>query len=335
MYAEGWNLTEPEVYAARDMEAHAVGDDAEDFLKNPSALLIYHHSIGWGLSRELLPKLRCKTVIKYHNVTPPEFFAGISADFVEMCRSGRDEMKSLVKLEHDLYLSDSEYNMLELIEAGAPTSRNFVLPPFHHIDVLDSVNPDLSVIDRYRTGRANILTVGRVSPNKDHASLIEAFANYYYYYNSNSRLLIVGKQDEAFKSYYERLGELVSSLCLDDAVVFTGGVTNEEMKAYYMIAHLFMITSKHEGFCVPLVEAMAMKLPILAYNSTAIPGTIGDAGIVWDERNPLLMAEAIDCLMRDEALRAELGEKGWRRYRTLFTNQKIEESFLGALGKLI
>ena len=334
IYAEGWNPTETEVYAARDMEAHAVRDDAEDFLKNPSALLIYHHSIGWDLSRELLSKLRCKTVIKYHNVTPPEFFEGISSDFVEMCREGRQQLKPLIMGEHDLYLSDSEFNMRELIEAGAAPSRNFVLPPFHHIDVLDSINPDLSIIDRYRTGRANILTVGRVSPNKDHFSLIEAFANYYYNYDSNSRLLIVGKQDEAFRGYYETLRRLVSKLSLEQSVIFTGGVRDEELKAYYMVAHIFMMTSKHEGFCVPLVEAMAMKLPILAYASSAIPGTVAEAGIVWGERNPLLMAEAIDCLMRDEALRAGLGEKGWKRYSSLFTNQKIEDEFIRVVGGL-
>jgi glycosyltransferase involved in cell wall biosynthesis len=78
-----------------------------------------------------------------------------------------------------------------------------------------------------------------------------------------------------------------------------------------------------------------MKLPVLAYSSTAIPGTVGDAGIVWRERNPLLMAEAIDVLMNDEALRARLGELGHKRYRQFFTNRIIEESFLKAVGNLI
>jgi L-malate glycosyltransferase len=325
IYAEGWTVTEPEVYAA---------DTTENFLVDPTDLLIYHHSIGWDLSLELLAKLQCRTIIKYHNVTPPAFFAGVAEDFEARCSAGREQIKALVKIEHDLYLSDSEYNMRELIEEGADPARNFVLPPFHHIGLLDSIGPDLSVIDDYRTGRANILTVGRVSPNKDHKSLIEAFANYYYNYNSNSRLLIVGKQDEAFANYYQLLHQLIASLCLDEAVIFTDGVSDPELKAYYMISHVFMITSEHEGFCVPLVEAMAMKLPILAYSSTAIPGTVGEAGIVWDERNPLLMAEAIDVLMKDEALRANLAEKGLERYKGLFTNARIEEEFINALGRL-
>jgi glycosyltransferase involved in cell wall biosynthesis len=173
-----------------------------------------------------------------------------------------------------------------------------------------------------------------VSPNKDHFSLIEAFATYYYNYNSNSRLLVVGKQNEAFEPYYQRLRALISSLCLVNAVILTGRVSDGALRAYYMISHLFMVTSQHEGFCVPLVEAMSMKLPILAYGSTAIPETVGEAGIVWDERNPLLMAEAIDTLMKDEALRANLAEKGFNRYQQLFTNRKIEESFLKFMGEL-
>jgi glycosyltransferase involved in cell wall biosynthesis len=96
-----------------------------------------------------------------------------------------------------------------------------------------------------------------------------------------------------------------------------------------------MITSEHEGFCVPLVEAMAMKLPVLAYSSSAIPGTVGDSGIVWAQRDPLLMAESIDVLMKDEGLRAAMGEKGWRRYQQFFTNHKIEEEFLTAIANLV
>ena len=325
IYAEGWTLTEPQVYAASEIES---------FLETDSDLLIYHHSIGWDLSLKLLDSLKCRIVIKYHNVTPPSFFMGISTDFEARCRAGQEQLKALAKSEHELYLSDSEYNMRELLEEGADPARNFVLPPFHHIDLLHSLNPDLSVIDKYRTGKANILAVGRVSPNKGHVGLIEAFANYHYNYNSNSRLLVVGKQDDAFTSYYERLHRLVSSLSLQQAVVFTGGVSDEELKAYYMLSHLFMMTSEHEGFCVPLVEAMSMKLPVLAYGSSAIPGTVGEAGVVWGERNPLLMAETIDMLMRDEGLRAAVGEKGWRRYELLFTNLRIEEEFMRMLGRL-
>ncbi len=94
-----------------------------------------------------------------------------------------------------------------------------------------------------------------------------------------------------------------------------------------------MLTSEHEGFCVPLVEAMAMKVPIIAFASSAIPGTIGDAGLVWKERNPYLLAESIDYLNRDESLSAALGQMGRRRYEQVFSNDKIAEEFLKALNQ--
>jgi glycosyltransferase involved in cell wall biosynthesis len=85
---------------------------------------------------------------------------------------------------------------------------------------------------------------------------------------------------------------------------------------------------------VPLVEAMAMKLPITAYASTAIPETLGDAGIVWTERNPFLIAESLDRFVRDSAVSDALGLRGRRRYESTFTNEKIEHTFLQAMARL-
>src|SRR5205085_714425 len=73
------------------------------------------------------------------------------------------------------------------------------------------------------------------------------------------------------------------ALGLKDAVVFTGGASDEELKAYYRTASVFAITSRHEGFCVPVVEAMALEVPVIALGTTAVPGTVGGAGLVWDE----------------------------------------------------
>jgi glycosyltransferase involved in cell wall biosynthesis len=96
-----------------------------------------------------------------------------------------------------------------------------------------------------------------------------------------------------------------------------------------------VFASEHEGFCVPLVEAMAMKLPIMAYASSAIPGTVGEAGLVWSERDPYLLAESLDVIVRDERASVALGMKGRRRYEEKFTNERIESEFLRALDRLL
>jgi glycosyltransferase involved in cell wall biosynthesis len=322
MYAGSWDFSDPPVHPVAEIR---------EFLKEPADLLVYHHSIAWTPGRELLRENNFRKAVKYHNVTPPEFFAGVSPWHEEMCRVGREELREVAAAGCDLYLADSEYNRRELLQAGAPDSLSFVVPPFHHIDRLKTIEADMDVLDLYRDGRTNVLMVGRVAPHKGHVALIEGFAAYHHDYNRASRLVIVGKEEAAFKTYSDRLREVVTFLLLDGAVVFTGEATDGELKAYYLLAHVFAIMSEHEGFCVPIVEAMAMKVPVVAYSSSAVPFTAGGAGLLLGERDPYLMAEAIDRLARDESLGLALGTKGWRRYLQQFSNEKIEADFFGAL----
>ncbi len=304
------------------------------FLRNSEDVLIYHHSRGWHPGVQLVCELSCRRVIKYHNVTPAEFFAGFSRTDQDLCERGRRELTDLAAAQCELYLSDSSFNMQELIAIGADPSKSFVVPPFHHIDRLSTITADRETLKTYSGDTTNILTVGRLVPNKNVHHLIEVFAYYHHDNNNNSRLIIVGKGGEGFSPYSKLLQRVVQKLDLTNAVVFTGGVSDAELKAYYLVADAFVTVSEHEGFCVPLVEAMSMKLPITAYASTAIPETVGDAGIVWTERNPLLIAESIDRFVRDSAVRDALGRRGYRRYESMFTNEKAEHIFLQAMSKL-
>ncbi|MDT4952338.1 MAG: hypothetical protein QOJ02_476 [Acidobacteriota bacterium] len=325
MYAGGWDFTETKVYDVSEIY---------EFLTDPADLLIYHYSIGWNPGLELLRKLKCRTAIKYHNVTPPEFFAGISQWHEEKCLEGRLEIEEIARAACDIYLADSEYNREDLLLEGVAEEKCFVVAPFHRIERLQQIEPDLDVLDRYRDGVTNILMVGRVAPNKGHADLIEAFATYHHDYNRNSRLLIVGKEVPAFETYSRRLRELLTYTLTEDVVSLMGEVSDSALKAYYLLSSVFAIASEHEGFCVPLVEAMSMKVPVVAYASSAITALVGGAGFVLKERLPFLMAEAIDRLVRDEALSFDFGMMGWRRYERNFTNEKIEAELFRVLSEL-
>ena len=326
IFAEGWTRTTPDIASAERVTA---------FLTNPDDILLYHYSRGWNPAVELLRTLNCRTVVRYHNVTPPEFFVRYNDELAAMCLAGREQLEPIAQAGCDLYLSASDYSMRELLAEGVRESDSFVVPPFHHIDRLRSLEPDQDVLRKYADGKINLCMVGRVSPNKGHPALIEAFAAYYHDYNQNSRLLVVGKEETRLRNYSPLLREMVNRLRLRGAVVFTGEVSEPALKAYYQIAHAFMITSEHEGFCVPLVEAMSMGLPIVAYASSAIPETVGDAGIVWTERNPSLMAESINAVTTDKSLSAALSTKGRRRYEEHFTNQKIEATFVSAMSGIL
>ncbi len=326
VFAEGWTLQRPAIVPWPKIER---------FLKKPTDILIYHYSRGWAPGLDLLRKLDCRKVVKYHNVTPPEFVARYSPDFANMCREGRQQLTPIARSGSDLYLSASAYNMQELIAEGAAQSRSFVVPPFHHIDRLHSIASDSAVMNSCKNGKTNILMVGRVSPNKGHPALIAAFAAYHHDYNRNSQLVIVGKEETRLARYSKLLREMIRRLKLRDAVVFTGEVSDHALRAYYQVADVFMITSNHEGFCVPLVEAMSMRVPIIAYASSAIPETVGDAGLVWDEPNPYYLAESINSIVKNQSLRQALAEKGRQRYEQHFTNRETEAKFLAALREVL
>jgi glycosyltransferase involved in cell wall biosynthesis len=308
--------------------------DVSGFLKNPGDIFLLHHSRGWSDGVELLQRLNCRRAIKYHNVTPARFFAGFSSYDEEQCELGRKQLTDLARANCELYLSASAFSMRELLAAGASEAKSFVVPPFHHIDRLAKLPPDQATVEKYSDGAANILAVGRVVPHKGYLQLIDVFAHYFHEYNRNSRLVIVGKGGEGFSPYSKQLRRAVERAGLKSAVVFAGSVSDEVLKAWYVVADVFVTASEHEGFCVPLVEAMSMKLPIAAFASSAIPETVGDAGIVWSERNPLLLAESIDLFLRDSSVRNALGLRGLRRYESTFSNQKIEERFIAALGAM-
>ncbi len=305
-----------------------------EFLAHADDLLIYHYSMGWDYGLHLLRELKCRTAVKYHNITPPEFFAGLSVDYENVCRAGRLQIKAIAAADCDLYLADSEYNLSELLLEGVDKAKGFVVPPFHQIDKLERLAPDAAVLESYVNDHLNILMVGRVAPNKGHAALIETLAVYRREYNQDARLLIVGKETEQLQSYSQWLRQMAFRLDLEGAVIFAGCVSDEQLKAYYLAADFFMLTSEHEGFCVPLIEAMALKVPIIACASSAIPSTVGKAGLVWNERNPYLLAESVNYLNNDESISAGLALMGRRRYEELFSNERIAEQFRNALAQV-
>lgn len=328
---------EARIYAGssdiKKLKVHPI-EEISNFLEAPEDLFLYHHSIAWVTGQDLLRNLNARKAIKYHNVTPPEFFVGISPWHEEKCREGRRELKDVARANCDIYLADSEYNRQDLIEAGVAPAKSVVVPPFHHAERLETLEADLEVLDRFRDGKTNVLMVSRIVPHKGHELLLQAFAVYHLDYNRQSRLIIVGKGEEPFRIYSDRLATLRSFMLLEDAVVFTGGVTDAELRAYYLLANVFAIASQHEGFCVPIIEAMAMKVPVVACAKAAVPATVGDAGILLSECSPYLMAEAISRLASDEELNVAFGIKGRERYEEKFSNETIEAEFLAALNSL-
>jgi glycosyltransferase involved in cell wall biosynthesis len=323
-----------EHWCKRDPGTEDIGQAQAYLADDPDALLVYHHAMGWEHGVDLVLRARCRRVVRYHNVTPARFFAGYSLVLAKICHQGREQLGPLARAGCDLYLSDSSYNESELLRAGADPARSMVLPPFHQVDRMIEAPADPEVLRVCDDGDVNILFVGRRAPNKGHRFLLDAFAAYVAHYEPRARLLLVGREDPALLVYGNQLRGQAQRLAVHDRVVFLQGASEAQLRAYYQAAHVFLVTSEHEGFCVPVIEAMALRVPVVAYGTTAVTDTVGDAGIIWEEPDPFLLAESINCVVREPDVRDRLTERGWRRFQNQFSNERTAERFGAALTRL-
>ncbi|MBV8463477.1 MAG: glycosyltransferase family 4 protein, partial [Acidimicrobiales bacterium] len=212
-------------------------------------------------------------------------------------------------------VADSRFNEGELRDAGYPaTATASLLVDLESFD--GEADPRLAqqLADDRARGGADFLFVGKVSPHKGQHDLVKALAAYRRLYDPRARLRIVGGAiSEDYQSAVERFAK---ELGLGEAVDFAGSVTHEELIAYYDAADAFLCLSHHEGFCVPLIEAMHHRLPIVAHATTAVPETVADAGIMLPDKDPVRVAAALDRVVRDTALREMLGRAAAGREAT-------------------
>jgi glycosyltransferase involved in cell wall biosynthesis len=265
-------------------------------VSSPETVCVYHFSIGSAAGR-LIHGAADRLVMIYHNITPARFFLGFHPHLAGLCHHGRRELEAFVP-RAELALGDSEFNRAELEEAGF--SRTAVLPIVLDLSLYDRA-PSPVVRRLYDDGRTNVLFVGRVIPNKKVDDVVRSFAVFQKWLRPRSRLLLVGDH-RGFERYLDRLQELVRELRLDD-VVFTGHVDDDELYAYYRVADAFLCLSEHEGFCVPLQEAMHFGLPVVAYDAGAVRETLRGGGVLLRDKRPELVAEVLDRLTHGSELR--------------------------------
>ncbi len=290
-------------------------------------IVIFNHSTGTELC-ELIPKLGGRKMMIYHNITPPRFFEPYDKVSARLAQKGYENTRSL-KDKIDYVMAVSEYNADDLRKMGykCPIYVRPILIPFDGYRKF----PDNAVIKKHSDGYTNIIFVGRLAPNKKQEDIIAVFAYYKKNVNPKSRLLIVGGGNEG--EYASALRSYVEALGLHD-VVFTGHVSFRALLAFYRVADLFLCMSEHEGFCVPLVEAMFFDIPIIAYDSSAISETLRKSGILIDDKNPVFVSMLIDRVMKDKGLRKYVLAKQRKRLMD-FSYENIKSLFVNGLNDFI
>ena len=302
---------------ARYVHEGLAGDvlSLDDYARRPSAagagnLLIYHASIGEPAVLSFLLERRERLVLVYHNITPPEYFVTIDPDFAELLAGGRIELAALRPRVH-LALAVSAYNARELVALGYRDVR--LSPLVVDVESLRSLPPDAqatTALSEQLDGPL-ILFVGQLLPHKRPDLLLQAYHVLVTYLLPEAHLALVGPSRA--DRYRATLEAFARELNLT-GTWFAGRVTAEELAAYFRAASVFVTLSEHEGVCVPLLEAMAFDLPVVARDFAAIPETLGGAGLLLPpEDDPFLVAEALAQLLSDEGLRKQLLTAGAER----------------------
>jgi L-malate glycosyltransferase len=277
----------------------------------PGDVLVYHVAIG-SVVADFVRQRRESLVVDHHNITPPELYQRWEPDAAYGCAWGRAQLPELAP-RTVLGVADSTYNEDELRRAGfAETATAPILLDPAVFDSGDA-GVDATALARLletKTG-ADWLFVGRVSPNKCQHDVIKAFAAYHRMYDPSARLHVVGGSSSG--AYWAALEGYVEALGLTRAVRLTGAVSAGELLAHYRVADAFVCLSEHEGFCIPLLEAMAGRVPIVAFASSAVPGTLGDAGVLLASKRPATVAAAVSRVLSDEGLRTAMVAAGAAR----------------------
>ena len=320
-----------EIYVERDdPETAATTLPARSYpgAARPGDVLVYQ----FATESPLVPWLVERTealVVNYHNITPPEFFAPWDNRLARAQLRARHQLGVLAG-RTTLAVAVSEFNRTDLTAAGFASTA--VVPPVVGLD--GQATPDGQAAPNgqapaaegagtgtgagtERTGRSGSrwLVVGRLAPNKAVEDVVEALFLYRRHHDPGAELLVVGKP--AVGAYVKALHEHVAELGLVGAVRFAGRVGDHQLAQAYRRAGVLVVASEHEGFCLPVVEAMAHGLPVVAYREGAVPEVLGDAGVLVERKDPGSLAAAVHRLASDEGLRDELVSAGRRRAEAL------------------
>lgn len=259
---------------------------------------IYHHSIGSDVP-SFLQERNLRLILIYHNVTPATYFRHVDPAWENRSSQGQSQLRSL-RAHVDLGLADSAYNELGLKEAGY--ERTGVLPitiDEAHYDLVDNAR----LAEQLDAEGPTLLFVGRLAPNKKQEDLVKLLYCYRRICPS-AHLLLVG--DRWTVGYDRWVEQLAQKLELGRAVKLTGKVSQQDLVTCYRHSHLYISMSEHEGFGKPLVESMVLGLPVLAYAAAAVPYTLGHAGVQFHQKDFERLAELVDILIEDDALRRRI-----------------------------
>jgi L-malate glycosyltransferase len=251
-------------------------------------------------------------VVNYHNVTPPEFYAPWDNGMARHQLRAQLELRALAP-RTALGLAVSAFNEEELRAAGFAATA--VVPPAGIVPTGPVTAPGTDGRPPATTGAgARWISVGRLAPNKGIEDAAMALLVTREHHDPAATLEVVGRP--VVPAYTEALRRFVDEVGLRDAVTFRGALSDAELAAGLAASDVLVLTSRHEGFGVPVIEAMTLGLPVVANRVGALPEVVGDGGLLVDAADPYALAGAVTSVLGEPGLREKLARAARRRVAT-------------------
>lgn len=299
--------------------------DYSNYSSQPDQILMVHHSMGTA-DWDWVDQQPAVKIMIYHNITPAEFFP--EGSFIHHhAELGRKQLTDSASWFVGA-IGDSEYNSAELVEAHYHPVAT--IPLLVDLEKTVTVSWDQGVVDRYQD-TFNLLFVGRIAENKKQHELVELFACFKRFYPGPAKLILVGGTTSL--SYEQRIREVIHYHQLQADVELLGKVSSDALHGYYRAANVFVCLSEHEGFGMPMIEAMCFDVPVVAFNSSNIANTLGQSGILFNEKRLPEMAACIKLLAEQSEFRRRI-RRSQRHNLNRFSFNTVRTQLVNFLSEL-
>ena len=313
---------------APDMRREACDIDEAVHEINPDDIAVLHLSIGNPVNLAFRD-LRCRKAIIYHNITPSRYFRLLDPRTAADLDLGREQLRMLAGVA-DLNMAVSAYNANELREAGYADVK--VLPLPVDVDSFVKGGIDEHTMRLLGGGQRNVLFVGRCAPNKKLEDCL-LVAYHLAHIMPGTRFIRVGSQSGA-EAYFGLVQAFGKALGLTNYIDLKG-VSQQVLNACYASADAFLCVSEHEGFCAPLVEAMLHRVPVFALATSAIPETLGGAGMLFEQPfDAPLIAETMAEVFQNPDLREAILKRQDERIAA-FRNRDLDGEMRALFAPLL
>jgi glycosyltransferase involved in cell wall biosynthesis len=307
------------------------------FVEHRSTVILYQLAVGSEVVAHLLRR-REPLFVNYHNLTPADFFWKWAPDWLNAVESGRQQLHRLAPVVSHA-IAVSEFNRRDLDSAGYRSTS--VVPPFvetarEHDDTgLVTSGVTEGPVSEMVKRATRWLFVGKLLPHKAAHDVVKALALYRRVYDPSATLALVG--GHPVPAYRAAVEGFAKSLGIGESVELLGTVSEERLRSEYRGAHVFVCLSDHEGFCFPLLEAMRHGVPVVAYDAGAVGDTLGDGGILLEDKLAETVASAVHAVVSDRGLRDGMRTRGkaqLARFDPGTTAHRFVAQIRGAIDRL-